>query len=229
MRSIALLLLSAFALSACYRAETITGSVVDETTGKPLAGAAVVANWRATGPGFDQRDAGHVATFETKSDDQGKFHIDSWGPSWHWFGKVDKVKAAVFIFKSGYQGQTVAKESAGNAGYLAIVGIAPDPGVVKLKPVSGSQRERIENFDMFNVALRPLLYESATCPWSRVPGLLKEMHHETLELLPHSRESGAWPLMTADLDLIANADRLAHEAGASCPSPKEIFQLQSGP
>ena len=222
-------LFSAFALSACYRAGTITGTVQD-AAGKPVAGAAVVAHWQALGPAIDIQASGSVATYETRSDAQGQFRIEAWGPRLHWYGKVDKVKASVFVFKSGYQGATVVKESPGNVGYFANVDIAPQSGTVELKPASPSQRERIENFDLFNVGLRPLLAESPSCPWHRVPALLGELHRETQLLLPHSRESGAWPIMTIDQDLIANADRLAKEAGSSsCPSPKEIFQLQSAP
>ena len=222
-------LLAALALSSCYRADAITGTVLDEATGKPIAGAAVVANWQASGPNFDLRDSGRVETFETTSDSRGEFRIASWGPRWHWFGKIDKVTATLYVFKSGYEGVAIKGESDGNAGYVPNVNLTPRAGAVKLVPASTSQRERIGNFDLFNVQLRPLLYQGASCPWSRIPTMLRELHVETLRLLPNSRDSGAWPLMTLDQDLIMHADQLTKEAGLSCASPKEIFRLQSAP
>ena len=102
-------------------------------------------------------------------------------------------------------------------------------GLVRIHLADTSVRPRIEEFDMFNLALRPITGKVAACPWQQIPNMLREVHKERLALLPHAQDSDAWPLMTVDDDLIRNADELAKQAGSACGSPKEVFRLQSSP
>jgi hypothetical protein len=74
----------AFALNACgLSGGPVSGQVIDETTGKPLADAIVVVHWRGSWTkivGESNSGCYHVETART--DAQGKYQIPAWTRAW---------------------------------------------------------------------------------------------------------------------------------------------------
>jgi len=220
---------AAFALSGCYKSTTAEGTVVDEQNGQPLAGVVVVAHTQARGNGLDVGMDGQLGTLETTTDQRGHYAIPAWGPRLKWFGNVTHVATRLLVFKSGYEGQVIEAEVINSNGAVPLMSIAWENRTIRLHAAVPAPRPRIQEFDLFNVALRPIMSNVAACPWQQIPNMLREVHQESLALLPHALDSDAWPLATVDDDLIANADKLAKQAGSACGSPNEVFQLQSPP
>lgn len=220
-------ILGSIILTSCYRAGVIEGAVVDEQTGKPLAGIAVVAHWQARGPELDFNTDGQLGAAETTTDEQGHYSLPGWGPHIKWFGKVTKVSIQLLYFKSGYQGLVVQSGAENGKGPAPMMNLVSETSLIKLRAAEATPRPRIEAFDLFNVAVQSVVGNTAACPWKQIPAMLREIHKETLVLQEHALDSDAWPLMTVDENLIRNADKLAKQAGSGCGSPKEVFQLQS--
>jgi hypothetical protein len=228
-RGLLLAFASGMLLSSCYRSHAIDGTVLDEQSGKPMPETVVVAIWQARGPGIDVNTEGQLGVMETITDDHGHYAFPEWGPRLKWFGKVSKVSTRLMYFKRGYQGLVVAIEAVNSASIFPNMDLSWSNKKVTLHTAASSPRPRIEEFDMFNLALRPIMSNVAACPWKQIPAMLREVHQERLALQPHALDSDAWPLSTVDDDVIANADNLAKLAGSACGSPKEVFQLQSPP
>jgi len=220
---------AAFALSGCYKSTTAEGTVVDEQNGQPLAGVVVVAHTQARGNGLDVGMDGQLGTVETITDQSGHYTIPAWGPRLKWFGNITHVATRLLVFKSGYQGQVIETDINNGSGAVPLMNIAWENKTIRLHAAAPAPRPRIQEFDLFNVALRPIMSNVAACPWKQIPAMLREVRQERLALQPHALDSDAWPLSTVDDDLIANADKLAKQAGSACGSPKEVFQLQSQP
>jgi hypothetical protein len=74
----------AFALNACgLSGGPVSGQVIDETTGKPLADAIVLVHWRGSWTkivGESSSGCYHVETART--DAQGKYQIAAWARAW---------------------------------------------------------------------------------------------------------------------------------------------------
>ena len=95
--------------SACgslfHTAEDLSGRVVDDSTGRPLAGVIVVAQWQpyyvglAHAPGH--RGVVHVQ--ESVTDEEGRYIISGWGPKALPIGsEMRSADPALNFFKPGY-------------------------------------------------------------------------------------------------------------------------------
>lgn len=88
-----------------FTAEAITGKVVDEETGEPLAGVIIVAKWTVE-ESFVGRDNDLLNVMETVSDKNGNYGFPAWGPKpvptspFPVFGSGNDP--LVVYFKSGY-------------------------------------------------------------------------------------------------------------------------------
>lgn len=76
--------------------------MLDKETGRPIAGAIVVAQWiLATPPEGDEKDYWIVS--ETLTDAAGKYHIPGWGPKMRpWFRWFMHDDPTLLVFKPGY-------------------------------------------------------------------------------------------------------------------------------
>jgi hypothetical protein len=93
------LALWALALSACerYSADPIEAWVVDASSGAPLEGVIVTANWQRTGGFEGSYPKGQMMVMETTTDKKGRFQFSGWGPKWYfgegkWSGKTIEMK-----------------------------------------------------------------------------------------------------------------------------------------
>jgi len=93
-----------------FKADAITGKVVDEETGEPLAGVIIVAQWTID-PHFVGYDNELLNVLESVSDKDGNYGFPAWGPKLlsvpavfisasDLFGKGDDPM--VVYYKSGY-------------------------------------------------------------------------------------------------------------------------------
>jgi len=83
-----------------YRTGSCSGKVIDAATGKPIKDAVVYYEWRLRG-GLIESSSGYATSYETKTDNDGKYYIPS-----HWirkhflFWSVEPEE--VFVYKEGY-------------------------------------------------------------------------------------------------------------------------------
>lgn len=90
-------------LPQSYSAGPTYATVIDRSTGKPVEGAAVVAQWVLEG-GMHVDRVGVLMVKEAITDAQGKFRIDGWGPVPRPSrGVLDGLDPELVIFKSGGQ------------------------------------------------------------------------------------------------------------------------------
>ena len=125
----ALLLISlkAFSLSG----GPISGEVKDASTGKPVAGAIVVAIWYADVPKLV--DSGttclHVDTARTGAD--GRYQIPAWSLPWSWRNlRVTTRMPITKVYKTGYFRHSAITEK---------------PGELIVRPITGTKAEQFEN------------------------------------------------------------------------------------
>lgn len=83
-----------------YRTGSFSGKVIDAATGKPIKDAVVYYEWKLRG-GLIESSSGYAKSYETKTDNDGKYYIPS-----HWIRKhflfwaVERER--VFVYKEGY-------------------------------------------------------------------------------------------------------------------------------
>lgn len=107
----------------------VDGVVIDESTGKPIAGAFVIAQWvRYGSDGFGSRTScPHLEVVQ--SDDQGRYRIPKasvWGLG---------LTRMVFSYKAGYEWFVKGRE--------------PDDRVMSMQPFSGNGDQRLESYRTF--------------------------------------------------------------------------------
>ena len=114
LMAIACMLSTVACAQLTFKAEAITGKVVDDETGKPLARVIIVAKWtiEASFVGYENE---LLNVLETVTDKEGNYAVPAWGPkllpisSYRFtfselFGKGDDPY--VVYFKSGYWPQS---------------------------------------------------------------------------------------------------------------------------
>jgi hypothetical protein len=103
---IALVTLFCLSASSCgiYSADEITATVVDSDTSAPIEGANVVAAWIVRGGVNFGATVGYMKVMETVTDQNGKFHFQSWGPKPNFHvGEIRQEAPALILFKPGYR------------------------------------------------------------------------------------------------------------------------------
>ena len=94
-----------FRLPSTYSAEPIVGQVVDKDSGKPLAGAIVIAVWELE-RGFGLEGdiiSGYMHVAEVLTDKYGYYRIDGWGPKPRPKRKqMTHNSPRLLVFKEGY-------------------------------------------------------------------------------------------------------------------------------
>ncbi|MFC1685323.1 carboxypeptidase-like regulatory domain-containing protein [Pseudomonadota bacterium] len=89
-----------------YLSESIEGRVVDEATGKSIPNAVVVARWQLRG--MENFPSSHVWISETKTNEDGYFKIDEWGPVRVWrMGLLRSGEPYMHVLKAGYIPKTI--------------------------------------------------------------------------------------------------------------------------
>jgi hypothetical protein len=89
----------------------VYGKVVDQTTGIPIANAAVAASWRLTS--WESSTVRCLQLSEATTDAEGKFRIPAWGPTFHFgSGNMDRTQPELYVIADGYS--PLRSSSSGN-------------------------------------------------------------------------------------------------------------------
>lgn len=99
---------SALLLSGCgapaYKIAPLNAVVVDATTGLPVEGVHVLADWELVRGGLDgQHVTGHLGIKETVTDHNGQFHFDGFVATSAISQELRNADPRLYFFKSGYQ------------------------------------------------------------------------------------------------------------------------------
>lgn len=88
-----------------YKAEPITGVVIDQSTGQPIAQAVVTATWHSQSPSFHSPNRKFFEFQEAVANEQGQFTIPGWRLKLllRWWASVDGREPALVAYKYGYQ------------------------------------------------------------------------------------------------------------------------------
>jgi hypothetical protein len=82
--------------------------VFDKATNKPIEGAYIVSSWPTKEGFFVGINAGHVQFQDAKTNTNGRFHIDAWGPKLFVDPSVVTETPYLVVMKPGYQVLTIA-------------------------------------------------------------------------------------------------------------------------
>jgi hypothetical protein len=222
-----LVLTACLVLTGCYRAESISASVVDAESGQPVEGVYVVANWQVMGRMTDGNNEGQLMVMEAATDKNGRFVFPGWGPKMAWVENIKGQRTRLLFLKSGYQPLVLSNEVGTNYGYNPALQSDWNGKTIQVRTANSHPIIRIQEFDLFNIDLHPIVRNAATCPWKKIPNMLREVRKERLALVAHALTPGAWPIASVDEDLIGNAEFLSREGGGACGSPKDIFLSNS--
>lgn len=102
-----------------FRSEALSASVIDAETAEPISDAVVIAYWKLEKPRFFHgHDYKILERIETKTDRNGKFSLEAWGPkfvipSWRMSGDSPYV----YILKSGYKLEIISNYSTAFGGF----------------------------------------------------------------------------------------------------------------
>jgi hypothetical protein len=163
-------------ISAWY-SPAIDARVVHATTGVPIEGAVVVANWELTGAeGYPIRE---LAVSEAVTDSNGEFEIPGWGPRFNFgAGHVENNQPIVRIWARGYVPAILDNLQSDRLVFTLatpIITTRLDGETVRLTPAAAAG-------DAYVAALKSLAYSmdfayrSQDCEWRSVPRTLSLLH-----------------------------------------------------
>lgn len=120
------LLIAAFSLivAICsihfYKAEPISGVVIDESTGLPIAHAVVAATWFSQSPSFHSPNREYFENQEAVADEQGRFTIPGWRLKvlLRWWASIDGWEPALVAYKYGYQPTEISNSGQVEHGFV---------------------------------------------------------------------------------------------------------------
>jgi hypothetical protein len=153
IRSVALALsvVGAGAAPSCYAdmkliSHPISGIVVDDTTGRPVPEAIVVATWSGGWSGVATSGTRCANGIAIKSDEKGAFHIPEWSMK---HPNLEGLVVVVSAYKVGYQNTTrplVKADPKTLMGFIPLgeIEVAPARVRVGMQPIQGSDAARAE-------------------------------------------------------------------------------------
>jgi hypothetical protein len=164
-----------------YVSMPIRARVVDASTGRPLEGVVVVADWQLMGGLEGGVGLGHIATFETTTTIDGSFEIPWWGPRIRvtpgWLDD-DRLK----LFLPGYRPMTLTQR---RHSYSPLRHSNWDGKEVRLE----SWADDLASYDQQVAGLQNRLLNDltgwplrASCYWRKIPKLLRLVEAERLRL-----------------------------------------------
>jgi hypothetical protein len=162
---------SSSARSRPYKADSISGRVVDAATRAPIPDVIVVAEWQLVAGIMDPVPIGDLELRETTTDPDGSYHIEGFGPV-ETDGRFNGDDPRLLFFKKGYALKMLSN-------WIAAPGSPPpDPqgfgrSVWDGKTIEltrgGSENELDNNMDeAVDTALK-----SKNCAWKNMPRLLR--------------------------------------------------------
>lgn len=105
------ILFSIFGDPLVYFAKSIHGQVVDESTGQPLEGVVLVAEWILMSEGFGGDHVARLATIESVTGKDGGYDIQGWGPRIRSpLTYLDHLSPRLTVYKVGYYPKELTNE-----------------------------------------------------------------------------------------------------------------------
>jgi len=193
MRSLLLVFLTLLAAGCAtsaqrYSAQPTTGTVVDESTKEPVAGAVVVAEWILEG-GMERSEVGTFKVAEVVSDKTGHFDIPGWGPEpVPREGVLDKFDPVIRILKPGYAPKSFVNEPFGKIGERAR---GQDHSwlskgeTFEIARFVGSPGQYLEKWEGLSLLLSNVLDNGSRCDWKRIPKTIRILEDQGRQARAH--------------------------------------------
>jgi hypothetical protein len=179
----ALLTIYYFASSA-WMSGPIEASVVDASTGQPVSGAIVLANWELSG--LEGYVVGQLAVFEVVTDANGAFRIPAWGPRLHTgSGEIRARSPQVRILDRRYVPVVMWNSPGGPLGREASPKHLMRPSLngqtVRLQAFRGTPAEYVQQLRSLQQSVE-FLYSGGHCEWQQAPRTVATLHKIKSEL-----------------------------------------------
>jgi hypothetical protein len=108
------------ALAFVFAGDAVEGRVVDASSGQPLEGVLVAANWQLEG-GLDTGiPRGHIQILEATTSTAGAFRLPSWGPRFSVAGHASSQWPQILLFKPGYEYRVLANRPRSGSQYTTV-------------------------------------------------------------------------------------------------------------
>lgn len=157
-----------------YTASPISGVVLDESTGQPVAGAVVEAVWYSQSPGYHSPGREIFEVQETVADAQGRYRLSGWKLKLltRVLASVDGAQPEVSAYKYGYLPRTIRNNSSMDTHSLFIKWNGDTE--IKIAPLTGTFAEKVEEFNSYSNQLYwASIYRG--CEWKKTIQLLLEL------------------------------------------------------
>lgn len=173
-------------IPASYSAQPIRGKVVDASTGQPLEGVIIVAQWilYETSPG-GQNPRKRLQVLETVTGPDGSYAFPGWGPKPNptVFDKthlyfccfLTSRDPQLSLFKPGYRPRTVKNQGRSDS---AVRTSDWDGKTIELEPFKGSQKEWARMLDLLQGDLSWI----SQLDWRTCPRIVLAIEDERLRL-----------------------------------------------
>jgi len=194
-----------------YSAAPISGVITDTTTGQPVEGAVVVAEWYSESPGFHNRNSELFEVQEVVTDKQGKYTIPGFKMKFlpRFFAKLDLYPPAQFlIYKYGYLPRHTSRMD----------GTIKFPNI-DIKPFTGTLEEKSKSMMDIDILIPNI---SEDCYWKKVILLMLEADKQVEEIESYYRSH---PDNHFELYPMSNPWFLnpMYKKNTSCPGAVEIL------
>jgi len=189
--AVALVVLNVFYPFVWFSTE-FRARVVDESTGRPVSGAIVLANWELVGGIVEENLLGQLAISEVVTGTDGDFRIPAWGPRFVLgLGHLATTEPKIRILSPNYspfilnnQPRPMMASNYGRAD-MVIHFLYQDQDL-KLKPRSTDLHAYDQALDYLRLELS-FIYYGRNCEWRSAPRTLAFIHNRKRELSQHHR------------------------------------------
>ncbi|MES2674801.1 MAG: hypothetical protein V4660_11220 [Pseudomonadota bacterium] len=153
-------------------AKPISGVILDEVTGQPVASVVVVAIWYSEHPSFHSPGRKVVEEQEAVADLHGHFTISGWrlrslnGS----LTSIDVSEPEMFVYKYGYLPQKIQNYSYADERILKVK--LNGEFEIKIIPLRGTIKEKVEKFGDLSLYALPIYSELS---WKKISNLLLEI------------------------------------------------------
>lgn len=208
-------------------AASIDSQVVDANTGKPIEGAVVVAYWQLK-PGSltgDSLPCGAANVEEAVTDNEGRFHLPSWGPIMPACnGLMNEGDPEMYVFKTGYHSGRF--DNGVSTTSVVRTGSTWADRQMKLKKFEKvdyqdrSAQSVVMDYDGINIDMGIFITNMPTqCNWKKIQNMLRvlELEREAIS------QAVGYPIGGITGDFIYN-DQWYLKVAPKCGSPKAFLE-----
>lgn len=164
----------------------VSGKVLDQSTGLPIANAAVAVSWSLQS--WEGAVVEYLYLGEATTDEKGEFHVAVRGPRFHFpQGRIRRTQPEVRVIADGYL-PAQARSSNDVTSAFIYAGAQQNGQIFRLNPSAPDEayERAMENF----INYFPLVRENRHCEWSRVPQTMNRVGHARVGLAAVGRGAG---------------------------------------